>query len=68
MLNNFLLKLDEELQKIPAADTAEKEWSQLKQATHNATAETVGFRRRVHRRAGKNLGFLEKVFRFLRFF
>jgi len=49
VLQNFQLKLDEELQKIPAADTAEKEWSQLKQATYKATAETAGFRRRVHR-------------------
>ena len=42
------LKLDEELQNIPAADTAEGEWSQLKQATYKITAEAAGFRRRVH--------------------
>jgi len=46
MLHNFQLKLDKELQNIPAADTAEGEWSQLKEATYKA--ETAGFRRCVH--------------------
>jgi len=49
VLHNFQLKLDEELQNIPAADTTEGEWSQLKQAAYKVTAETAGFRRRVHR-------------------
>jgi len=49
VLHNLQLKLDEKLQNIPAMDTAEGEWSQLKQATYKVTAETVRFRRRVHR-------------------
>jgi len=55
VLHNFQLKSDEEtieeLQNIPAADTADRQWSQLKQATciYIVTAETAGFRRRVHR-------------------
>jgi len=48
LLHNFQLKLDEELH-IPALDTAEGEWSQLKQAAYKVTGETAGFRRRVHR-------------------
>jgi len=35
VVHNFQLKLDEELQNIPAADTIEGEWSQLKQATYD---------------------------------
>ena len=48
VLHSFQLKLDEELQNIPAVDMAKGNWSQLKQAIYKATAETVGFRRHVY--------------------
>ena len=47
--DNFEIKMGEKLDKIPEADTAEEEWSHLKEATYQAAAETVGYMKRVHR-------------------